>query len=822
MKKICYPFLLSLLLSGGLLGQSNSSIKEAYESYFELPRESVFLHLNKSTYVVGEELWFSAYAYDRKNGVPFTQTTNLHVALCNEEGIPIVDQLVMMVNGYAKGNIPIDSTYTSGDYFIKASTNWMRNFTEDDSFVQKIQVINGNAKVIDLVAADYDLQLLPEGGHLVEGLESVIGVKLIDNDGRGVVFNNGSLVNDRGRTIMDFKGNAFGMASFPISPQSSGYNVSIKLGDNKVVTAPLPPVTEKGIVLRVVNNYGDSELLIAMATNKKTLKDIRNKEFRLLVHKDGDIATTRSVAFDNSQKETLLSINRKLLFPGVNTATLFDEENKPIAERLFFNPLELKDMQAEVYLDEKLKDSLSIGFQVSSAFANTGSLSVSVLPSATRAYNQKVNILSEFLLKPYLSGYIENPAYYFRGLDSKKNYDLDLLLLTQGWSRYEWKNIFNRAPVANFPYENGLTLKGRFNNIDTDKFPQFVMEDSRYHNSRVVLLEGPDFSIPNLLVEKGEKIGIKLVKDNGELKSPGLYARILTSSWSGNLSKTLLNNTADINVQELPEQDYKLENKTIFLDEVKLVGEKRKFSSILGKKEIVVDQQVVNMYPRVTDLIRMKGYNIVEGLGAVGIRNRRTLKSAPPVIYLDGTRLLAETAVPSTPPPPSQQQQGSSAGGSVKTPGTPVDDPFQQSGSFFSFLYELYTAEIERIEIDPRPDVMEGPAGAGGVIRIWTRRTPLQGNSAAADKRSFIDTTNGFDIPKKFYTPKYIYASPMFEFTGALHWEPQLELDIYGKATFKMVDAGMQNISFYIEGMTEDGSLISTIKTINLSDKSNP
>jgi hypothetical protein len=818
MRKTFYLLLLSVILCSGLFAQSNSSIKESYESYFKLPRESIFLHLNKSTYVVGEELWFSAYAYDRKNNVPFTQTTNLHVALYNQEGIPIVDQLVMMVNGHAKGNISIDSTYASGDYFIRASTNWMRNFTEDDSFLQKIQVINENAKVRQLGESNYDLQLLPEGGHLVEGLESVIGVKLIGSDGRGVVFNKGSLVNDQGKIIMDFKGNAFGMASFPFRPESEIYSVSIKLGDNRVVKAPLPAVSEKGFVLRVVNNYGDNELLIAMATNKKTLNDIRNKKFRLFVHKDGDIATTRSVAFDNLQRETLLTINRKLLFPGVNTATLFDEENKPIAERLFFNPVELKDMQPEVYLSEKIKDSLAIGINVSPKFANNGSLSISVLPAATRAYNQKVNILSEFLLKPYVSGYIENPAYYFRGFGPRRNFDLDLLLLTQGWSRYEWRNIFNHTPNVNFNYENGLTLKGRFNNIDIEKYPQFVMEDSRYHNSRVVELEGPDFGIPNLLVEKGEKIGIKLVKENGELKSTGLYARILTSSWSGNLSNSQLINTSDIKAPELPKEDYKLENKTIILEEVNLVGEKRKFSNIIGQEEIVVDQQVVNMFPRVTDLIRMKGYNIIEGLGAVGIRNRRTLGGAPPVIYLDGTRILAEGPSPSS---SSSQSQSSGFGAANKTPGTPVTSTFQNSGGF-SFLYELYTAEIERIEINPRPDVTEGVNGAGGVIRIWTRRTPLKGNSTNADQRSYIDTTNGFVVAKKFYTPKYIYANPLFELTGAIHWEPQLAVDSRGKAIFNIADTGIQNISFYIEGMSEDGSLISTIKTINLSEKSNP
>ena len=818
MKKICYILLLSALFSGGLLGQSSTSIKEAYESYFELPRESIFLHLNKSTYVVGEELWFSAYAYDRKNGLPFTQTTNLNVVLYNEQGKPIEDRLFMAVNGFARGNISIDSTYTSGDYFIKASTNWMRNFSEDDSFIQKIQIINGSVELKELEDTKYDLQLLPEGGHLVQGVESVIGVKLIDSDGRGVVFEKGSLIDDSGRNVMDFKGNAFGMASFPVQPNSGNYKVRINFGNNKEITAPLPQVSETGIVLRVVNNYSGTDILLGVNTNKETLKDIKTKKFRLLVHKDGDIIEARTIVFDDVEKENVLSISREQLFPGVNTVTLFDEENRPIAERLFFNHFGVNVMEAEVRLSGKMKDSLVIDVGILSERLTSGKLSISVLPSKTRAYNQKVNVFSEFLLKPYVRGYVENPAYYFRGFDPKKSFDLDLLLLTQGWSRYEWKNIFNRAPVINFPYENGLTLKGSIMGADLRKFPSFYIEDSKYHDSRAVLLENSDFEIPNLLVEKNEEVQIKLIRENGKPSSRRLSAKIVPDSNPSLLRPSELT-TPNNYASELPELDYKLENKTIFLDEVEVVEQKQKFSNIIGKDEIVVDQQVVNMYPRVTDFLRVKGYNIKESLGAVKISSRRSLGGAPPVIYLDGTRLVAETSASSSPPP--SQAQGNGFGGSVKTPDTPVADPFQESGSF-SFLYELYTAEIDRIEVNPRPDVTEGVNGAGGVIKIWTRRTPLVPTDATAMNKSFIDTTHGFDVPKKYYTPKYIYTNSLFEYTGTIHWEPQLEFNNTGKTTFNIADTGTKNISLYIEGMAEDGSLISTIKTIMKSEKSNP
>ncbi len=787
-KNICTTLLLSLVLSGGLLAQSNTSIKESYESYFELPRESIFLHLNKSTYVVGEELWFSAYAYDRKYGLPFTQSTNLQVVLYNEQGVPIEDRLVMAVNGFARGNIAIDSTYASGDYYIKASTNWMRNFTEDDSFVQKIQIINGSVELKELAATKYDLQLLPEGGHLVQGVESVIGVKLIDAEGRGVVFQKGKLLNESGKSVMDFEGNAFGMASFPLKPKSGAYTVSIKLGNNKQITAPLPEVSEKGMVLRVVNNYGDKDILLAVATNKNTLKDIKKKKYRLSVHKDGDIRETRSIEFDNTARENILSINREQLFPGVNTVTLFDQDNRPIAERLFFNPFGVKAMQAEVYLAEKMRDSLSIGVELISRGDKTGNLSISILPAETRAYNSKVNIFSEFLLKPYIKGYVENPAHYLRDFTANKAFDLDLLLLTQGWSRYQWKNIFNRAPVANFPYENGLTLKGSFNGADVKKFPSFYMEDSKYHESRAVLLESLNFEIPNLLVEKNEEVQIKLIRENGKLSSRGFYARMLPGAQPG-LLKTGGLTIPNIYASELPELDYKWENKTIFLDEVKVVEQKRQFSNIIGQGEMKVDQNLVNMFPRVTDLIRMNGFNVFESLGAVSVVSRRTrsFSTGPlsPAIYLDGTRLTSN-----------------------------IDG--------FPFLYEMSTMEIERISFVATPDVTQGVAGAGGIIRIWTRKTPLYAKEISERKKTFIDTSNGFDVPKEFYTPKYLFASSLFEYSGAIHWEPQLRMDANGKASFNILDTGIDRISFYIEGMAEDGKLISTIKTIMISEKSNP
>jgi len=44
---------------------NKEEVGKAFEQYFELPREALFLHLNKSTYLEGEELWFKGYVYNR-------------------------------------------------------------------------------------------------------------------------------------------------------------------------------------------------------------------------------------------------------------------------------------------------------------------------------------------------------------------------------------------------------------------------------------------------------------------------------------------------------------------------------------------------------------------------------------------------------------------------------------------------------------------------------------------------------------------------------------------------------------------------------------
>ena len=62
------------------------ALQYTYTNYFQLNREYVHLHLNKTKIAPKENIWFSAYVYDLRTNLPNATTTNLNVALFNEDG----------------------------------------------------------------------------------------------------------------------------------------------------------------------------------------------------------------------------------------------------------------------------------------------------------------------------------------------------------------------------------------------------------------------------------------------------------------------------------------------------------------------------------------------------------------------------------------------------------------------------------------------------------------------------------------------------------------------------------------------------------------
>ena len=146
------------------------------------------------------------------------------------------------------------------------------------------------------------------------------------------------------------------------------------------------------------------------------------------------------------------------------------------------------------------------------------------MPSDTKSYAFQDNLASSAYIKPYVNGIVENASYYFTTITPRKKYELDLLLLTQGWSSYDWNTIFNHPPDYKFNFERGISLTATQNGSAAQQF--FLYPSANSASALVGLENGKNsFIQKELLPITGEEIRIGAITAKGEMKKPSLYTQ---------------------------------------------------------------------------------------------------------------------------------------------------------------------------------------------------------------------------------------------------------------------------------------------------------
>lgn len=799
-KHLCITLVI-LIFSNVVASQNppNDDLAKKYSAYFELPRQTTHLHLNKSSFIQDEEIWFKAYFYDRQREKPSSDQTALHIDIVNPNGTVLKSEKFAVHNGLAHGNILIDSLMTSGTYYLRASTLWMDNFKEDDSFTQKITVVSNDYSGDDIIQKKaYDIQLLPEGGHLIHSTSNTVGVKVVDQNGYGATFKDGVVRDQNGVNILKIESKPYGFAKFDIIPSPSQiYTAHFTFKDGSIIDIPLPETTTNIPGLAIIEENQD-KIVVQVKSNWELRNNIDREGLYVLIHRNG-IAKKIKTPLTKEANLAEYVVNKELLFQGVNIVTLFDVNDQPLSERLYFNWNSKQDINLDVTQElTSNRDSLQITLRNTSNNHLKKNLSISILPSETIAHQTSSNIYSSFFLKPYVSGFIENPKQYFNDGQVNKE-QLDLLLLTQGWSRYSWDDIINNTPQQKFNSEQGITLVGRLNITPEADQKIYVHPTNTSQGSTLELTDGV-FALGGLYPKTGQQFAFSLLDENGGLSRPGMFVyeksdRVLPDNISFQGPSIISEELTDI--VEKTTIPFVYTNNEIALNEVIISFEKDQeeirgnpfVPTYLKNKIKVVTQDESEIFPFVTDIIRQNGFIVREELSfgstsRISIINRRVSSfSGPraPLVYLDDVQLLD-----------------------------------------LDILYGLRTDFIESYFIN-KFDSRSGSRGGNGVIRLYSRRdfnvdfpslNPRKKKSY--EKKAFTYTIrDGFSIPKKFYNPQYsVLNSTAFINYGTIHWEPSVILENNNKTSFNIINTNTKSITLFIEGMSEDGEVISKIKEL--------
>jgi len=304
------------------------------------------------------------------------------------------------------------------------------------------------------------VQFFPEGGEMVNGLPAKVAFKAIGTDGLGIEVK-GSISNGKGEEVALVNTSHLGMGTFIFTPQSGDtYIANITYPDGTKKVVPLPKATDNGYALSIIESGAD-KLRIGISAKGTTGR------FVLVGQSGGKVYYSAKSSAGNDAFSVIVPKNK---FPsGIAQFTLFSESGEPLNERLVFiqNPIDKLNLAvttAQQSYSVRQKVTLNIAANNNEGKPAISSLSVSVTDESKVPVNENTenNIFASLLLTSDLKGYIEQPSYYFNNNNEKTRADLDALMLTQGYRRFEWKSVLNGSPITNhYPAEKTFTISGR-------------------------------------------------------------------------------------------------------------------------------------------------------------------------------------------------------------------------------------------------------------------------------------------------------------------------------------------------------------------------
>lgn len=450
------------------------------------PHESVYLHMDKDRYMAGDTVWFKAYL---TSGIypSMLGSTGLRVALFNGAGSIVQQKYYPIINGkISLGDIELKDSLPQGLYTIRAYTDYMSNFDPVFFFhytfpVYGVGAGNGQAKKAaaqtgNMAAAtpnqsggsnvpgtvaggDLDIQFLPEGGSAVENVLTNVAFRATDARGLPVSIS-GKVVDDLDTLAADFTTVHDGMGSFQYIPTKGRTYTAIvqtPTGQKRIsLTAAIPD----GVVL----NTRTTENGVGFVLRADSVSKYLHQKLTVLGTMYGQLVYQAKTELTSESNEIGGFIPTKDFVTGILTITLLDADGVPLAERVAF--IRPTDVRLKAALSTDTLNLTTKGYNAWNLHIQDSVrayLSVSITDAdAYVPLDNGPTILSGLLLGGELKGQVYHPGWYFSGSPDRTGAALDLVMLTHGWRRYDWKALQEaHFPELKYNGKNYLTYSGR-------------------------------------------------------------------------------------------------------------------------------------------------------------------------------------------------------------------------------------------------------------------------------------------------------------------------------------------------------------------------
>ncbi|MGY4384873.1 hypothetical protein ACVWYN_001907 [Pedobacter sp. UYP24] len=808
-----------------------------------IPQEKVYLHMDKPYYALGDTIWFKAYVTTGSRHQLSAISNALYVDLINEKDSVVKALKLPVTAGTSMGDFTVGDELKAGNYRIRAYTQWMRNVGEDYFFDRPIIISNpfetnalaeedksaktNNDKRKGLSAGNLnntvnaDVQFFPESGSLIYGVNSKLGFKAVGTNGNGLMVK-GEVLDEDQKHITDFASTHAGMGNFLLRPEAGKtYTAKITFADGtqKIVSLPKPLVS--GYVLSVFQSEKDS-ILVRVSVTEQMVANLKTPLMvNFIAHAGGE--TISASLFKINRVATSFWLDKKLFPSGIAQFTLFSAAGAPLNERIAF--IKRNDhLSLTVKTEKKIyKSKENVDLYLESLDQNgrptAGSFSIAVVDESKVPLeeDQESTIFSNLLLTSDLRGYVEKPNYYFASDNEEVDNALDNLMLTQGYSRFSWKEITGTVVTPAFKAEDlGIYISGRV--VSLSNRPS-VNATVTLMSLRGGLVKGTStdeagrFKFDGIFLADDVKFAIQARTEKNSNK-----VEVILDSVPRFLS-TKKRNAGGLNVDLYKSMQAYNENSKKQDDLLEQMGGMNRVNRL---KEVNINARVYQK-----NLPKQRNYN-ANGPGQYDqIIKAEELQACPTLAGCLIGRIrgvifkkikLSASAPPVTMPYNSRASSSTSeeilAGAMMVVldgmPYAPVERSADVYGSIFDYN-DPSPDQIASIEVLRSVNYTNiyGPDAANGVILINTK---TGGNHGAAYNPSITNIS-----PKSFYRAKEFYT-PMYDNPGSnndlpdlrstIYWNAGVKTDINGKTSVSIFNAdGPGAYKVIVEGINANGEL---------------
>jgi len=786
-------------------------VLDSFSRYTEqYPYEKVYLHTDRTTYLPGETMWLKSYLFYGENRAVDSTSGSVWVDLVSASGRKIVlDTKIRSKGGFGDGYLNLPDTLSTGRYTLRAYTSWMRNFSEEWYYNQTIDVVKPGAPPapqLGTASTVPDIQFMPEGGQWVVGLPGRMAFKAISKAGIGIDVT-GFVLNTKKDTVAGFVSQHLGMGSFPLMPEAGqAYTAYVRMKNGDAYTpVPLPTPKATGYILQVDNVTSKENIRVyvmhnlpvpaeatAQATQpgSSTAPVAAGPMLSMVVQVNGTLVY--AVQAPTNRPRFLVSIPRSKCPQGIAHITLFDERGRPVSERLAYSdknePINVTVKSSKVSVGVRQRVDLTVTATNAEGKPVAADLSLAVTDTRQQATVRPYarSLVSYLLLTSDLTGYIEQPGYYFDPKNADRLIKLDLLLMTQGWRRFTWEKVLsNNYPPTRFFVDTSLTLSGTVFQA-TSRIPapgiSLTVMRSRKDSSREMgsvtadeqgrfYLHGMELVDTNTIfiqAMRGTSRNFNVVLD--KLYSP--QVRLVRPPLNPldldyeQLAELLKRQKAylDIERQISLNNEIQLQTVTVKAKKADPYAQQR---SMYGTPDntLVVDDMMAAGQSSIFDLLRRIAGVQVSGGGATP---SVTIRNSPPLFMIDGMRSDIQAVAALSPQTVANIDVVKGAGATIM--------------------------------------------GASSFINVITKRggPSKQDFSNVAAPGVLIEKVVGYAPKRQFYAPRFDAATPdervRPDFRATLWWAPRLRTDATGKATTSFFTSDAKTtLRFVVEGVTRAG-----------------